>query len=894
MSDTCRYINNAYTNANPYIAVAAVITADAAAVAAFQLQYPNGQTGISPFDFAALYGAATSGPVVEPYLFLPFLPFGMDPTVPSASSTTSGIIDSCGSRVAYQWVNFLLLGGVGTGSFHENIQQRRWIQGFELPEAGEGGSGGSIMGNMVCRDASRTPEGLGLAWRNRTAIYVQTVGEYTAGITTSRGSWEKLYVRLRSVPSATPVFWRCRGSISNQAGASLRITPAGIIEILNTNLVGTTTVIGTCPTALVLNTWTRLDIVPTYSGGSGGRFLLYLNRALMNAIDVSGASGGLGQAQFHTSSELGNTTSGDNIEIDFDDWINSEIPPTLTGFDWLSGSHIIQSRPSAFHGSHSANWTGDFRTLIQNPPFAATGVVTSSTASARMAVIGQASQYAIGGWQQLGSPAFQIGLYSKNAGATDGQLGYTIAGGPDVLEVVNQAGTANWNTIMYRPILADVPVAIAPLVYLHLKSPDANLDTTYMLIAAVEYVGTYGAIDQDPGTTALPEVGIHNAPYSDPTGQWGGPGAPPFGEITVEALTYVGNGTGQDINLSAAAHWIYIRPLTGSTGGGHWWSSMISPHRRVDIKALVANLMVEARVDNTTGQALIRVAGDDVDCNAVGVTYQLVVFSDPSMRFCLNGAFMRDSTLTSAANALIDSTFYPEASFLMQEEVGANGAVSGMWYKGKGHAVNRASLLDAAETANALTFGLGSLTTAVPFHAIGRSVAHSNWRIFDGPGTVAGPATAHCDGTTTYRAVAITSYVGNGAGGTRDIAVALNGRRPLLAVVVPHNGAAYVRDPSHAGANSSVWTLDSTSATAIVGGGINLIQVGVTLNTTGIIYDVFVLPGDEGGLNWGAQGVFHPVPPGPPCSNLWGAHVTPTPAPVAGSACPDDFTTDLT
>lgn len=898
MSDPCKYVNNAYTAANPYTAQGIIQTTDSAVVASFQAAYPNGRTGLSPVAFAALYGADIGAPGYPlPWCYVDTEPFD----VTSQTSVASGFtVDSCGNKVYFEWVLFIVLAGpaIAAPPSPENIMPRYWVQGFEIPEGGEGGSVGSVMGNQISRDASRTPEGFGLAWRNRLLVLTMTKTEFTTGGTsTSRGSWERVYLRVRGLPTNNTIIWRCHGSTSNLAGAALELTPSGGLLLYNIDAANTFTLIGTAPISLSVNRWYKIDLVPVYSSGVSGSIKLYVNGVLQNNLTVLAAAGGLGQTQFHQTTDLGNTTAANAIEIDFDDWINADVPAVFTGIDWLSGSHVVAGRPTGYDASHSGNWAGDYRVLIQNPAFRANATVISTTASARMAVSTDAQILKNRGWSQQGSPAFVVALYSKNANDADGKLGYTIAGGADVLSTVDQFHLAKWNGVMYRPTLGAVTVPIEPVVLLHTKSADVQLDTTYMLMMATEYLGTFGAVDQASTTTAPIDPGIHNAPYYSPSNPGGATCGSPFGQYTIMSGTYIGNDTGQDINLDAPAHWLYVRPLTGSTGGGHWWSSMLTVHFKTDLRAPYPDQMVQMLVDDATGQAKFRVAGSRADCNANLVVYEYVAVSDPGMRFMLNGAFMRDDTLASAVNALIDPTFYPDGSFLMQEELGNAGVLaSGAWYKGKGHATARASLLDAAENTNALTFGLGLLNSQTPLHTQGVSVAHSCWRIFDGAGSASGPATAHCDGTSTVRPVAITSYLGDGTG-ARTIPVALNSRFPLYAVVVPHNGAAYVRDPSHAGNVSSLYTLDGTSATAITGGAANGIVVGATLNANGILYDVFVLPGADSGNadGWSANGTYYPVPPAAPCSGLWACGaIPPTPPPAAGSACLDDFTTDLT
>src|SRR5258706_1494952 len=100
MSDLCKYLNNAYTDAAPYIALAYIQSTDPVAVAAFQATYPNGRKGLSPVAAAALYGAG--GPVGPftglPFIFVDILPLGLDINIASASTATSTVRDVCDVR----------------------------------------------------------------------------------------------------------------------------------------------------------------------------------------------------------------------------------------------------------------------------------------------------------------------------------------------------------------------------------------------------------------------------------------------------------------------------------------------------------------------------------------------------------------------------------------------------------------------------------------------------------------------------------------------------------------------------------------------------------------------------------------------------------------------------
>lgn len=885
---------SAYTATNPYYAHAVIQHNDPLIVAAFQAAYPGGREGLSPVSAAVAYGAG--GPAGAytglPWIFVDYLPTGLDTTVANGT-----FVDAVGDTAYYVWVTFMTLAGPGVPEdpSPEAIMQRRFICGFELPQGGEVNNAFGVQANMISRGSSRTPEGFGLAWRDRAQIVVIPLTTLTGGgVSTFRGSWERLYVRCPRFPTANTVFWRARNTANNNAGVSLVITPAGGVLIYNIDTLDASTLIATSSINLS-NIWAKVDLVVEFSSGGDGRFRLWVNGVAAADVVVAPASSGLGLTGFHYSSEIFNTADGNDIEMDVDDWINAEVPLLFTGLDWISGSHITQIKPIAYEASHSANWTGDFRVLIQNPPFRANAEITSTTSGARLAVETDAERLAARGAEQSGVAAMVVGIYSRHAGGVDGQVGYSIAGGADVLiSASNETSGYTWSSILYRPSGMITPDDIHPLVLLHTKGADTDLGRAKMLMATVEYLGAWGTVDQPAGVEALPDVGVHNAPYSTPDGLFGGPGTPPYGQVTIQAGTYVGNDTGQDIDLAAPAHWYCVR-RTDLTSGARWWSSMIGTHAPILPKQIEADLMVQAYLDDAGG-AHLRIAGSNTKANGAGLPYQYVIFSDPGMRFLLNGAFFHSNNLAGALNNLVDETFYAEAGFFFNEGVSDAGAVGGTgWYKGKGHAADRASQFSAAETAAVLTFGLGTVLSQTPIHIEDESVAYSLWRTKDGPGGPDGPGTEGCDPDDDDGcAVAITSYVGDGTA-SRDIAVALCDRFPLWAWVTPHNGGSYLRDPSHTGLNSSLAQLNGDGTTQIIGGGVNKITVGIDLNTTGIIYDVFVLPGGTTGSGgWGVNGTYYPVTIAPPCGPEWPPPIVPPdPPPAAGSACPDNFTRDL-
>lgn len=290
---------------------------------------------------------------------------------------------------------------------------------------------------------------------------------------------------------------------------------------------------------------------------------------------------------------------------------------------------------------------------------------------------------------------------------------------------------------------------------------------------------------------------------------------------------------------------------------------------------------------NPQQSCILRIVGNAAQSNAAGVTYSYIAIGDPGQRFMTNGA-LRDLTtpnLVDVVSPLYKADWLPEAAFIQPENAG--GVSVGGYFKGVGSsAASIATMFPTGETANAMTFGAGNITTkaALVALALGNCPAFSAWRTSDGSSDDVGP--------NRGKVVQIISYIGDGAG-SRTVALLPGvGKRPVWAVVVPRNaGATYYRDAAHATLNASRWDTGGLVNTAIVGGGIDSISVGPTLNTNAVVYDVLAIPGDStaGNDGWSIGGDFWPVPPDPPPGALGqedGGGPTPGSAPSAATPSP--------
>jgi len=775
-----------------------------------------------------------------------------------------------GDTTHYYWRGIFVysppLGGGGGGGTPAPISQRRWIDGFELPNNGEGGTVPSVGENA--RMASRHCEGMGLALRSTTTIRSHNVNENAAGYTPNK-TWERLYIRLVQVPAAATTFWRCRGSVENATGLALQVTPSGQIAFNKVDNVGGYALVATT-SAINLNQWYRVDIL--FEFGSAAKAQLYLNG--VQALNVTSfIAGGITTAgRTHVSSELGDSAAN-TLSLDIDDWMSADWPATLDGLDWINGSHMCLVRPQARASSDTGAWAGDVRTLMQRPTNNAGVSLSSTTNAGRLAVTTDAAYMIESMPNTIGCAAFVVALNNSRVGAANGQLGYKIDVAAEVLAAITQSTTQGWNTVMYRPSGLTAAVKIAPLELVHTKGADTNSSSVFALQAVAEVLGIFGEEDkqlQAPTLNIPPgHSGIHNAPY--PRTPWAQLGQPPQSPVILVTGTYVGNGSGQDLVFKAPVHFLRIRPLTGDAGGVTWWSTLMGAHRGSD-EAPTAGLMPRAEVDLTFLPApgedqqqtryLVRIGGAHAQSNANTVVYSYFAFCDPGMRFLLNGALTGHKGTADLVTALIHTTFLPDWLWLFNELIGS-GTTGRLSTKGPGNAAASVSTLTVAEVANALTMAAGALTAKTAFYTINQpnQIAFAAFRKDDGSGDPGVP-----------RVVQITSYVGDGAA-SRTLALApASGRRPMWAMVVPNNGgAAIFRDPSHTTVTSTQVPSTANASTGITAGGIDQITVGSALNSNGVTYNVISFPGDSvaGNGGWSVAGEFVPVDPAPPVDGPW-------------------------
>lgn len=777
------------------------------------------------------------------------------------------------------WTGYLILAAPGapSGPAKRYLGRRRWVDGFELPPAnGTHFSGENTFGFTpilsYTRDASRTVDGFGLAIRNNTGATAnasQNPNRSGNSLTQPNVSWERFYIRVRKFPTSGDDFiWAAKGSVQNGGDACyISISSAGLLKMYNLgNGAFPGTLLGTGP-ALVLNTWYRFDIKIAFKGAPGGAlFWLYINGAPSHL--VSGPGGGTGEGldviQKHIESKLGGSALGalpHSSSFDFDDWISADDvvnppsdPGNFPGMDLTSGSHVVVVHASGFGAAHNVAWVGDWRNLNQHPPTnldQSTSRIDTSTPLAQME--------ATTDYQALGDgcAAFVVACALFQTTGITGNMGWSINGSQTLFPYVPATGFVSAAPI-YSVATGSLANALPVINLLNLEfqapATFAAVTSVYALQAAAEMIGVFGSCDNDPAVVTPPVYppfsGIHNNPYTGPLQN--PPSLVPAGVVNVSAGTYTGNDIGQDVFEQIAAHWWWVRNTTiegAAVGGGScWWSSMFGTSPRGTGSTITSPRITRAHMLN--GQPSLEVAGSDVGANKAGRTYQWVAISDPAMRYMLNACFSHDVSLAVATNLLVNPVFTPIGAFMAQQAY--SGGSQDIYYKGPGAGGSNASPLNGSQVGSILTFATGSITSEAALNNNAPQTAVSLFRLNDGSGD---------------RWMDMLSYVGNGAG-DRDIPVTLQNRFPLFVLGVPHNNESFFRDPSHTGRHSTSCT-NGDDTDAIIGGGRDIVRVGSSLNANGVVYDLFVLPGDTLFGNTldsgGNPSSFTPVPdaPGP-------------------------------
>jgi hypothetical protein len=608
---------------------------------------PNDMVFRSPADAAAVYGAAlaTAGKWAGGPLPIQFDPrdLFLSPCIRSTwfGSTMSstdpfpldqqnftrksggwfGISWLFGDKTTYHWIGRFeyspgLDGGVTSTVVKMPMPARRWIDGAEIPTAGEGQSGGNA---RAARRASRHTQGLGYSFDSTLAT--RSHNHLENGAAASKSAWERLYVRFVRFPDVPIVVWKANNTIT-AGGPMLTITAAGALTLNDYDGVSTATPIGGLGANLLVNKWYKVDLV--YSFGTVGPALPYFKAYIngLKVIDAPPASlvnmqGGTKNVSISTIGG-GTPAGGANNGIwHLDDWVCAEVPDvayeTGSSNDFIRGSRIALIGAQGFASDHNVLWLGDWRLARMRPITAGIpSQFTSSSSGALLALATDAEVEIDGQANQFGIIALNVALFSDKGGAgASGTIGWKFpTGGNDLAAIVQTAGSFSWTNRLYRPAgLIDPVTPLAGLELKHAKGASVDPAKVQSLIACAEIVGVFGDEDVYPQSalgTAIADpvaggiqghVGIHNAPY--PHTPWAKDrSTAPQSAVVIKTGQYVGNGTGQDLKFRTPVAFLWIRPETGGSGGIQWFSSMNAAHVHGQ-RAFAPDTIAEALIDPT-------------------------------------------------------------------------------------------------------------------------------------------------------------------------------------------------------------------------------------------------------------------------------------------------------
>lgn len=838
------------------------------AAAFFDVPFPSGAIGTVPKGFIFYFPFTPGAEIRHPGATGIFLDSAIDSfNVPGQNGNPPGSF-GLGQGMILKWSGSIIMsnGVVNDSDDPTPIPRRRWIGGIANTPLMEGEvtfAGGT---GVACRPSNRCMGEMGLAVRGQnSANWTRNVNAYIPGFVT-RSSWERFYIRIRRVGTSINGIWHGHNSVGALTGVGMRIT-AGLaqLEVITISSINAQVIVGTIP--MTIDEFARIDILLIFpaSAPDSGSIRVYKNGELVVSF-ADGSGGPLDSVGFHTQSEFGRPfqVGGTDNEIEYDlcDWINADIPnklgiESLDSIDWHLGSHIVaHSCDSVVAANHTPAGAG---LLVNQGRYGANLQLNSFLFStvANALISGLTNLQDVEDNQPtytgltIGPVSAVIGVFSNNNSSTDGQLGYSVAGGAPVMVTINEviAAGGSYNSMMYNPSGMILPAPIAPLVIRYTKSNDANGAAVTGLTVSVEYIGVYGPEDNPDMQLAFPMDFLHNCRYANTP--WGLIGKTPDAPVYAVGGTYVGNGTAQTINLPAPCHFLMVRSASAALGWYLFGSGVNgSPGGS---ERVVPNFPSFLGADPITGQVFFTVTGTDASVNQSGITYQYTAFCDPGMRFNYCGAYsLNPNPGTPRTLQLADTSFVSEWGFFQKQTLSTTITVNTRT-KGPGNAVNQGQELDGGLLNNFASFGVGTITPSS--EAMDSTAAQTNYSLWRAQ-----------DPNCGFTMMQIHTYIGNGAGGTRVINLPnLSGRFPLFVMVQPvSSNPAFIRDASHTGANSANAHTFATSTTAIVAGGIDTISVGTTLNANLVVYNVFVICGSD--ISW-ANGTFFPpncLPPETP------------------------------
>lgn len=885
--------------------------------------------GISPDDAATTYGAPLINPFPSGTVFAPpcitsgyfASSFNYPKNVAQFTKKSGGWFGLpflFGDTHTYKWCFEFKYAGAPSGETEVPgepapvaMGTRRFVDGFEL---GEASSPTGNAGQFYSPAASRHIGGQGLQCRNGQTISVQHSLTESGGAADNKG-WDRFYIRLQRAPLTSQDVFRMVGAISSQAGCRILINPAGQLEIQNVDAAITRTSQGTGAT-LTIGQWYKIDVLWRTGAAPDSYFKVYVGGVL--SFQVNGGSlpagTGLTQVQNVTGTVLcDGHTSAHRGAWDLDDWIGSQLPvgganPALfPSRDWNEGSKVVYIKGKAAAASNTGNWAGpggananDWRFTTQRPITTTSAqVLTTATASQRFAVVTDADRRIDYDPLNRGANGITGCVHSSRAsGALDAVIGVKLPSAAEVTKTIPNEGTAFTAGTGQLTHAGGAVEPVTPMAGTEVSFTCNSAAVTHSLAAVgaqVECIGIFHPEDYVPQTgdpASLAETGlthwlntVHHQRYEDsPHAIYGQP-TPAI--VVIHTRTYVGNATSQQLAFRVAPTWVFVRNI--ATHQFTWWfcgmpcaarHGEISLRPNLISRAFIDPNFTEAAEDDQTEQSIIEITGNDAAINANAVTYNMLAWCDPGMRFSEVVGLVEPTASNEARTTFFnDPEFIPEHAHGFRSITG-NATTPGLYSKGLGNAANELMLCNVATIASGLTFITGGLQTPASSGLYANSVIQTTFlclRRIDDPDD---------QDVGIEKVMQLASWTGDGTASRTVSLGPATGRRPMWAMVTGNNGAVRVRDASHTSTNSLNVAAVSQVTDGITGGAIDSISVGSALNASGVLYEALVFPGcDAVAVNngWGGNCESIPVPPKSPPRPPIVPPVTPPTGPTPGT-----------
>ena len=354
------------------------------------------------------------------------------------------------------WGNIVKINGSAGQNLSglSNIPQRRWICGFEFGLGTEPG----VTAN-ISKESSRTIEGNGISIRGdnlRGTEFALSNSLFRPGYQPTK-SWERMYLRIHSLPSINLKFWYAYISDFDFTGGCLLLNADGTLSTASL-LSGNPTVLDTTTTPLELDKWYKVDVIfeCNQTGTVGIKIRLWLNGSLK--LTSQGLST-IHVGKYHIGSTLIPFGVYDSsAAFDIDDWISADVPNPLNSLDWKTGSHVRKHYNTAFGALNV--WDGNFEQLNQlyNVFNNQNSILVNSDSGAILDGLTDVNNKQDATGQKLAAVSAIVSISSSDDEGADGTLGYSLAGASPIMAIIDETTAQTSRQIAYFPSGLNVPI----------------------------------------------------------------------------------------------------------------------------------------------------------------------------------------------------------------------------------------------------------------------------------------------------------------------------------------------------------------------------------------------------------------------------------------------------